>query len=87
MNIYRILHLVASRRIPASVKLLGLCVMHLVGRRTIGIFMDPVLSCNLRCRMCYFSDAEKRKSMHGMITGSRLDAVARALYPRALNCR
>ena len=65
-------------------KLLGLCVMHLVGRRTIGIFMDPVLSCNLRCRMCYFSDAEKRKSMHGMITGSRLDAVARALYPRAL---
>lgn len=84
MNIYRMLHFVASRRVPASVKLLGLCMMHLVGRRTIGVFIDPVLSCNLRCRMCYFSDADKRRSMHGVMTRKRLDAVARALYSRAL---
>ena len=84
MNIYRLLRFVASKSIPAPLKLIGLCGMLLSGRRTVGIFLDPVLSCNLRCKMCYFSDAEKRKSMRGVIAKKRLDAVARAFYSHAL---
>lgn len=58
--------------------------MHAAGRRVLGVFIDPVMSCNLRCKMCYFSDPAKRATMHGVISDERLDAVERALFHRAL---
>ena len=59
-NIYNILRLgtqIKSRRL----KLLGIWLFHVLGKRYIGVFLDPVLACNFRCKMCYFSDEEKRK--------------------------
>lgn len=84
MDIYKILRLVASQRIPVPLKTLGVWAMHLSGRRLTGVFIDPVLSCNLRCKMCYFSDPSKRAEMHGVMSREQLDAVARALYGRAM---
>lgn len=56
MNVYKALKIfgkIKSKRI----KLLGLIAMHIAKRRYIGVFLDPVMACNLRCRMCYMSDS------------------------------
>lgn len=84
MNIYKALKLVTGKKMPAWIKLLGLWGMHVTRRRMIGIFLDPVMSCNLRCRMCYFSDPGKRKEMHGIMTDERLGKIEKALFHRAL---
>ena len=84
MDIYKALRFVAGNRLPAPLKLLGVWGMHIARRRTIGVFIDPALGCNLRCRMCYFSDPEKRRSMHGLMTRGQIDRGAKALFHRAL---
>lgn len=67
MNIYKILKLAVSSKTPRFVKFAGLFALHVTGRRYIGIFFDPVLACNIRCRMCYFSNEEKRREMNGVL--------------------
>ena len=84
MDIYRLLKTIASRHVPASVKLAGLAVMIAARRRVAGVFIDPSMGCNLRCRMCYFSDPQKRASMHGTISDEWLSLVERSLFPAAL---
>ena len=84
MNIYSILKLASGSRVPGFVKILGLWAMHVTGRRYTGVFLDPVLACNLRCRMCFFSDDAKRATMHGIMDDAAFDSVAKALFPRAL---
>ena len=64
--------------------MLGLWLLHLFGKRYIGIFFDPVLACNLRCRMCYFSDEEKRQSYRGMLNYEEIEGIAAALFHRGL---
>ena len=83
MNIYNILRLgtrIKSRRL----KLLGLWLFHVLGKRYIGVFLDPVLACNFRCKMCYFSDEEKRKSLRGSLKYEEMEAIAGSLFHRAL---
>ena len=65
-------------------KRLGIFVLHITGKRYLGIFMDPVRACNLQCRMCYFSDPEKRKTMKGIFNREDLPKIANALFHRAL---
>lgn len=84
INIYKILKLISGNRIPAPIKLLGISGMHLLGRRTIGIFIDPVFACNLRCRMCYFSDSSRKGQLKGNMSDEELDKVEKALFHRAL---
>lgn len=73
-----------GRGLPQPVKLVGLATMFRLRRRTAGVFLDPILSCNLRCRMCYFSDTEKRASMKGIMTDEELQICAKALFPYAI---
>lgn len=84
MNAYNLLRLVGINSVPWSLKLFGLACMLVGRRRVIGVFVDPVLGCNIRCRMCYFSDPEKRKEMKGVMTPKQLDAMYRVLLPHAL---
>ena len=77
MNLYRLLKFASGRKMPRQFKLIGLAAMFRMRRRTAGVFMDPILACNLRCRMCYFSDPEKRSAMKGII--SPLDDIKRNL--------
>ena len=83
MNVYRLLRTFGRIR-SSRLKLFGLWLLHVTGRRYVGVFLDPVLSCNLRCRMCYFSDEERRKELHGRFSKEELQQVAAALFPRAL---
>lgn len=62
----------------------GIWLFHILGKRYIGVFIDPVISCNFRCRMCYFSDEEYRKNNHGMMKMEDIRLVARAFFHRAL---
>lgn len=73
-----------GKGLPRPVKLVGLAVMFRLRRRTAGVFLDPVLACNLRCRMCYFSDPVKRAEMKGTISEENLQSWAKAIFPYAL---
>lgn len=83
MNIYNILrkfYHIKSKRF----KLLAILLAHIARRRYIGVFFDPVLACNIRCKMCYFSDSEKRKQLHGIADSQFVEATAKAMFNRAL---
>lgn len=85
MNIYKYLKLAATGRVPGRVKLLGLWALMVSGRRMAGVFFDPVMACNLRCKMCYMSDPEGRKPMRGQVADDgHLRHLAAAFYGRAL---
>ncbi|MDR0700787.1 MAG: radical SAM protein, partial [Tannerella sp.] len=82
-NIYTLLRIASLVR-NERVKLLGIWIMHILGKRYTGIFLDPVLACNLRCKMCYFSDEEKRKNYRGSFRFEDIERIAKALFERAL---
>lgn len=82
-SIYTLLRL-GGQLHSEKAKLLGIGLLHTLGKRYLGIFLDPVLACNLRCRMCYFSDPEKRKKLHGSLGKDEVEAIARSLFHRAL---
>ena len=85
MGIYEYLKLAVSGRIPGRLKLLGLWAFLISGRRMAGVFFDPVMACNLRCKMCYMSDPEGRKPMKGQrIDQARLERIRKAFFKRAL---
>ena len=83
MNIYFLLKLNQKMQSP-FLKRLGIFILHIARKRYLGIFMDPALACNLRCKMCYFSDPEKRKTMKGVFKKEDLSKIAGALFHRAL---
>jgi len=59
-------------------------MLHLFGGRYLAVFLDPVLACNLRCKMCYFSDPEYRKRAKGMLHPEALPKIAHAFFRRTL---
>lgn len=84
MDIYALLrrfsHLSGSR-----LKLTALWLLHSTRRRYIGVFIDPVLACNYRCRMCYFSNPEERaKRRSGKLDADQIEHIARSLFHRTL---
>lgn len=63
MNIYKILklnNLIKNHRI----KFFGLWLLNVANQRYLSIQFDPVLACNLKCKMCYFTDKEYVKKKH-----------------------
>lgn len=85
MNIYKYIKFAVSGHIPNRVKLLGLWALFIGRRRMIGVFFDPVMACNLRCKMCYMSDPDRCKEMTGeKIMDNYLDRLADALYDQTL---
>lgn len=84
MKLYSLLKVAGGNRIPPGVKILGLAALYGLGHRVVGVFMDPVLSCNLRCKMCFFSDPVKRAEMKGVIPPESVKVIAESVFPRAL---
>jgi MoaA/NifB/PqqE/SkfB family radical SAM enzyme len=84
MDIYKILKFnqyIKSHRI----KFLGLWLLSIFNKRYLAIQFDPVLACNLRCKMCYFTDDEYvRKNMKGMFKEEDLEPLAKSLFKNAL---
>ncbi|MDE6272662.1 MAG: radical SAM protein [Muribaculaceae bacterium] len=88
MNIYRQLKFF-TRIKSRPVKLFGIWLMHKLRKRYIGVFLDPVMGCNLRCRMCYMSDPESSKKYRDMPRQGRLmpetlDYIADNFFSRAV---
>lgn len=83
MNIYRILKIFNKVK-STRIKLCGILCMHLLNKRYIGIFIDPVLACNFRCKMCYFSNEQKRKELSGSINYTDLNNIAKTFFNRAV---
>lgn len=82
-NIYKILRfgtLIKNKRI----KLFGIWGLHILKKRYIGVFFDPVLACNFRCKMCYFSDESWRKQFKGVFSFEDIELIGKALFHRAL---
>lgn len=83
MNFYTLLSI--SKKIKSStLKLIGVYIFHLLGKRHLSIRIDPSLNCNLFCKMCYFSSREQRKKMKGIIPQSDFQHIAKVLFPKAL---
>ncbi|MBQ2540666.1 MAG: radical SAM protein [Paludibacteraceae bacterium] len=63
----------------------ALWAMHVLRRRYVGVFIDTVLVCNYRCRMCYFSsEDERRKRRTGRLTEEQISCIARSVFHRTL---
>lgn len=83
MNIYKLLKLnrvVKNHRI----KFLGLYLLHKLKMRYLAVNLDPVMACNLRCKMCYFTDADFVKTLKGQFKKEELNQVAKTIFKRAL---
>lgn len=84
MDIYKILKLnnyIKNHRI----KFLGLWLLSVLNKRYLAIQLDPVLACNLRCKMCYFTDEEYvRNNMKGIFKEENMEEIANAIFKNAL---
>ena len=83
MNIYRLLK-VYTRCKNLRLKAMGLLCLHLLHIRYTSLYLDPVLGCNIRCKMCYFSDEQIRREMHGSFSMDDIRAIAKSLFPYLL---
>jgi len=83
MNIYKLLQL--NRKIKNHrIKFLGLYLLHKMNRRYLAVNLDPVLACNLRCKMCYFTDEDYVKKLKGQFKDEEIERVAETVFNRAL---
>jgi len=84
MKIYSLLKInntIKSHR----VKFLGLWLLDLLDQRYLGLYMDPVMACNLRCKMCYFTDQSYVKTvMKGMMKEDDIEFLAKINFKNAL---
>lgn len=83
MNIYKLLQLnriIKNHRI----KFFGLYMLHNLKMRYLAVNLDPVMACNLRCKMCYFTDADYVKTLKGQFKDEELNRVAETIFKRAL---
>jgi len=81
-NIYTLLKIykhIKSRRL----KLFGLLLTSKLGFRHLSLRIDPALTCNLFCTMCYFSNSETRKKMKGRLSINEMRAVGRIFFSKA----
>lgn len=83
MNIYSLLKLNRLLKNPFAVGF-GIWLFHVLNKRYLAIFFDPILACNLRCKMCYFSNEEKRKTFKGFFADNDLSRIAEVIFPHAL---
>lgn len=83
MDIYKLLKL--NRKIRNfRIKFFAIWLLHIFNKRYLAVNLDPVLACNLRCKMCYFTDKDYVKQLNGQFKAEELDLVAKAIFKRAL---
>ncbi|RUA10967.1 MAG: radical SAM protein [Flavobacteriia bacterium] len=83
MNYYSLLkvnRLIRNHRI----KFLGLFLFYKLKKRYLAVHFDPVNACNLRCRMCYFSDDNFTKNLKGIFDKKDLPRLGEVVLKQAL---
>lgn len=83
MNIYQLLKINKAIKSP-RLKFVGLALLHKMNKRYLALNFDPVMACNLRCKMCYFTDDEYVRKIKGIFPKDELDELAESLFSRAL---
>ena len=68
----------------ARIKFIGLWLLHIFNKRYLAVNFDPVNQCNLRCKMCYFTDENYVKKLKGVFPPEDLDLWAERILPQAL---
>ena len=48
--------------------------------RYLAVNLDPVMACNLRCKMCYFTDKEYVKKLKGQLKDEELNRIAKVVF-------
>lgn len=82
MNYYKILRL--NRIIKNNkLKILGVGGLFLLKSRYLNVFLDPILNCNLKCLMCYFSDPDYKPDK-ARLKDEELEFIAKNFFPYAL---
>lgn len=82
-SIYRIIQLnrlVKNHRI----KFAAVLAAYHLKLRHLFLRFDPVMACNLRCAMCYFSDDQFRKENKGIFKPSEVERLAQMFFPQAM---
>ncbi len=83
MNVYKLLKL--NRKIKNHrIKFLALYLLHKFNKRYLAVNLDPVMACNLRCKMCYFTDQDYVKTLKGQFKEDEINQVAKTIFSRAL---
>ncbi|MGA7666905.1 MAG: radical SAM protein [Pseudolabrys sp.] len=82
-TLYRLLKLNRIVRDP-RLKLAGVALAHASGLRHLVVRLDPVVACNLRCTMCYFSNNEYVRTHKGIFSKEEITRIAALVFPRAL---
>jgi len=83
MNYYSLLkinRLIQNHRI----KFFGLFLFYKLKKRYLAVHFDPVNACNLRCRMCYFSDESFAKNLKGIFDKKDLPRLGEVVLNQAL---
>ncbi len=83
MNIYSLIKL--NRNISNfRLKFFGLWGLYVTNQRFLAVHFDPVMACNLRCKMCYFTDKEYVKKLKGIFPKEDLPRWAEVVLKRAI---
>ncbi|MGZ0015416.1 radical SAM protein [Yeosuana sp. AK3] len=85
MDVYKLLKL--NRKIKSHrIKFFALFLLHKFNKRYLSVNLDPILACNLRCKMCYFSDNNYLKSIKGkaQFKEEEIQQIAKTIFKRAL---
>ena len=81
--IYKLIRL--NRLIPSyRLKLIAVLICDIIGVRHLFLRLDPVNACNLKCRMCYFSDKDYQQRVRGRFSDDDLDRVSDIFFSKAL---
>ena len=84
MNIsYRLLklnRLIKNHRI----KLFGIWILHILKLRHLNVNLDPTLACNIRCKMCYFSDPNNVVENSKKLTIAEIQRIASFVFSQTI---
>ncbi|MBM2846314.1 MAG: radical protein [Bacteroidetes bacterium] len=82
----RVYKLIRLNRLLRShrVKFAAALAAHHLRFRHLAVRVDPVMACNLRCTMCFFSNEEYVKNAKGIFTSAEIERLADMFFPRAL---
>lgn len=83
MNFYKLIKinkLIKNFRL----KFFGIYLLHITNRRYLAVHFDPVNACNLRCKMCYFTDENYVKKLKGFFPPKEIDYIGDSFFKRAI---
>lgn len=82
----RIYKLIRLNRLLRSnrLKFAAALAAHTLGIRHLAVRVDPVMACNLRCSMCFFSNEDYVRNARGIFTAAEIERIAGMFFPRAL---